>query len=400
MNIYVEQQKFHQIMLKKYYISPIVKEKQTIRKFLCYYQELGCQAYPTEAKMNSILGELYDAKFHIYLTNFGSYSLFVYSLCAIDPSYINDPKYTLRKLEKTFELLVEAKMNTSSANQKLFKRAYEIFESDLLNLKENTQVSAIEKAISYYFKGTQRDFSKYGTLEDLEKITPKDLYSYYQRLKQEETISIGTGRGPFIEDKEKITLIPKRNYLFKQRGTPQSLVTEKCKSNQCYLNLIYETETFADDPLYFACSCLNHILGGDGSSTLFQKVRETYGLCYSIHSTYFGASGIFLITCVLDPRDVEKGIRAIDEAIEEISKLEFDLEKVKAIFISNKLLQEDYLETAIENYISDTYFLDTPKSNEEIEGYASVTKEDILKVYKRLKKSFTYILGGKLHAKK
>ena len=95
MDIYIKQNKFHQILLKKYFVTPIIKEDQTIRRFLCYYQELACKAYPTEAKMNVILGELYDAKFNVYLTTFGSYSVLVYSLCAIDPSCVDDEEYTL-----------------------------------------------------------------------------------------------------------------------------------------------------------------------------------------------------------------------------------------------------------------------------------------------------------------
>ncbi|MDE7213195.1 MAG: hypothetical protein K2N42_01285, partial [Anaeroplasmataceae bacterium] len=227
MNIYIKQDKFHQILLKKYYVTPIVKEDQTIRRFLCYYQELACKSYPTEAKMNLILGDLYDAKFHVYLTTFGSYSVLVYSLCAVDPSCVDDETYTLKRLEEEFEKLIEAKMNSSTADKLLFERAYEIFESDLLSLKENLQAIALEKTLAIYFKGTLRDYSKYGTLEDLEKITPAKLQAYYQQVKTEETISIGTGRMPFKEEDKIITLTPKRNYLFNERGNPSPIVTEK-----------------------------------------------------------------------------------------------------------------------------------------------------------------------------
>ncbi|MDE6660556.1 MAG: insulinase family protein, partial [Anaeroplasmataceae bacterium] len=286
MNIYIKQDKFHQILLKKYYVTPIVKEDQTIRKFLCYYQELACKSYPTEAKMNIALGDLYDAKFHVYLTSFGTYSVIVYSLCAVDPSCVDDDTYTLKRLEEEFEQLIDAKMNSTTADKILFERAYEIFESDLLSLKENLQAIALEKTLSLYFKGTLRDYSKYGTLEDLEAITPAKLYAYYQKVKKEETISIGTGRMPLKEENKKITLTPKRNYLFKDRGNPSQIIAEKSKSKQCYLNIIYETETFSNDPLFFACSFLNHILGGGGSSYLFRRAREKSGLCYSICSSY------------------------------------------------------------------------------------------------------------------
>ncbi|MDE5546929.1 MAG: insulinase family protein [Anaeroplasmataceae bacterium] len=400
MDIFIKQDMFHQIMLKKYFVAPIVKEEQTIRRFLCYYQELACKAYPTEAKMNSILGDLYDAKFHVYLTTFGSYSVFVYSLCAVDPSYIDDENYTLNRLEEEFELFLEAKMNSATANKALFERAYEIFESDLLSLKENLQSISVENTLLHYFKGTTREYSRFGTFEDLEKITPKKLFLYYQKLKNEETISIGTGRLSFKENPQAITLTPKRNYLFKDRGNPPHSLSEPSKSKQCYLNVIYETNTFSDDRLFSACAFLNHILGEGGSSYLFRKVREKYGLCYAISSSYMGASGIILISCVLDPKNVKKGIEAIEEAVEEIEKLEFDLEEIRNVFISKTRLMEDYLDTAIENYFMDTYFLDTPKSSQAIKGYQNVTMKDILEVYKRLKKSFVYVLGGKVHAEK
>ncbi|MDE6656370.1 MAG: insulinase family protein [Anaeroplasmataceae bacterium] len=395
MDFYIHQDKFHQIVLKRYYISKINKEDQTIRRLLCYYQELACKAYPTEAKMNLILGKLYDAKFHVSLTSFGFYSLFTYTLTAVDPTFIEDDAYTLKRLEEVFDLLLEAKMNSTTADKALFDRAYEIFESDLYSLKENLQAVAFDQALTHYFKGTSRDFSRHGSLEELSKITPKKLFSYYQQLKKEETISIGTGRMQSQKKEEGITLTPKRNYHFKDRGNPPKEIIEKNKSKQCYLNIIYETGIFSDDSLTTACSFLNHILGGGSSSLLFQKVRESYGLCYTIHSSYLGASGIILISCVLDPKDIQQGLKAIDEAIEEMKEMDFDLEEIRNIFIANHRSLEDYLDTAIQNYVSDTYFLDTPKTSEELQLYKNVTKDDICKVYQNLKKSFVYILGGK-----
>ncbi|MCM1130068.1 MAG: insulinase family protein [Roseburia sp.] len=398
MDIYIHQDKFHQIVLKKYYISKIKKEEMTIRRLLCYYQELACKSYPTEAKMSLILGELYDAKFHVSLTFFASYSLFTYTLTAVDPTFLEDKEYTLKRIEEIFLLLIEAKMNSASADKVLFNRACEIYESNLLSLKENLQTISIDRALMHYFKGTTRDFSNYGNLEELSKITPKMLFSYYERLKEEETISIGTGRMPASKLEKNITLTPKRNYHFKDRKNPCKQIIEKAKSQQCYLNIIYETHLFLDDPLSTACSFLNYILGGSSSSYLFQKVREEQGLCYYISSSYLGASGIILISCILDPKNIDKALKAIDEALEEIKNFNFDLDEIKNIFISNHRFLEDDLDTVIQNYLSDTYFLDTPKSLKEISLYRKVTQEDIGKVYQGLKKSFVYILGGNVDA--
>lgn len=395
MDVYIQQDKFHQIILRRYRIAKLNKSTQTIRRLLCYYQELACSAYPTEAKMSLALGELYDAKFQVSLTSFGSYSLLVYSLIAVDPCYIEDDEYTLEKLESVFEEFLCPKMNKGQANPTLFQRAYEIYESDLLTLLEDTQGIAYQNAILEYFKGTERDFLNYGSLEELRKLTPKNLFEYYQKVSEEETISICTGHVPSIEKQDGISLTPKRNYHFKERGNSEVVIKVPFPSEQCYLCMIYDVGIYAENKEYYACMFLNHILGGGSSSYLFKIVREKYGLCYSIHSTYLGATGIIVISCVLDSTLLKQGIEAIDEAISSMDNLDFELEETRKYYLSNHALGEDYIETAIQNYLGDNFFLDTPKSTSEVKGFQSVTKEEVKKVYKHLKKSFTYILGGK-----
>lgn len=394
MDVYIKQEKFHQIVLKRYRITRIQKDKQTIRRLLCYYQELACKAYPTEAKMSLVLGEYYDAKFHVSLTSFGSYSLLVYSLTAVDPCYLSDESYTLEKLEALFDEFIQPKMNQGKANLELFNRAYEIYESDLLSLQEDTQATAYQNAILEYFKGTNREFYNYGTLNELQKITPKDLYDYYQTTLEEETISICTGHVFSKRNLKSVTLKPKKDYHFKERGTPKPYVEVSSDTNQCYLYLIYDMGIFADDKAYYACMLLNHLLGGNSSSYLFTIVREKYGLCYSIHSTYLGASGIILVSCALEPQQLKQGLKAIDEAVLSLSKMDFDIEEAKQFYLSNHYIGKDYIDTAIHNYLGDHYFLDTPKSSLEVESIQAVTKEEVMEAYKKLKKSFTYVFGG------
>ncbi|MDE7106676.1 MAG: insulinase family protein, partial [Anaeroplasmataceae bacterium] len=361
MDIFIKQDKFHQVVLKRYYISPIIKKERTIKKLLCYYQELAAHAYPTEAKLNMRLGELYDANFHVSLSSYGTYDLFTYTLTAIDPNCLDDEAYTMECLEKTFKELCIPKMQKEQADLALFQRAYEIYESDLLSLEDNQQSIAFQKALSHYFKGTNRDFSSYGSIKELKKITPKMLYDTYQKLVKEETISIGTGKYPSKREEQDITLKPKTKYQFKERGNPPFEIYEKGSSDQCYLFVLYETGVYASDPLGPACMLLNHILGGAASSYLFQIVREKYGLSYSIHSTYLGASGILVVSVILDPKDVKAGLEAIDEAIKAIDEDKFDLEEAKRHHISLHDLKEDYIETAIQNTLTDEFFLDDIK---------------------------------------
>lgn len=394
MDIVLHQEKFHRIMFKAYRIRKLKKEDQTIRNFLCYYQELACQKYATEQEMEYALSYHYDAKFKVSLTSFGKYSVLEYSLTVIDPSFIGDQEYTLEAVESLFEALIIAKMEDHQADLELYERAYEIYESDLLAKMEKMQGNALRSAIKAYFCGTDRDYETSGNLEELKKMTPKILYDYYQDTLNDEYISLVTGNLEAKEDTSKMTLLPKKDYHFKERSKTEEIIYETAPCEQCYLQVFYETYTYANDQDYYACMFLNYIFGGGSSSKLFSIVREKYGLCYSAHSMYLGATGILIVAAIINLKDVEKVLQAYDEALEEIARGQFDIENIRNYYLSTYRGNLDYQGTTISNYITDHYFLDSPKSYEEVAALEAVTLEQMQAVLKKLKRTFVYVYGG------
>ncbi len=400
MDIWIHQNKFHQVVLKKFYIKPIQKEEQTLRTLLCYYQEIACKAYPTEAKMEIALGNLYDAKFKLSLTNSGKYSIFCYSLSAPDPAYIKDSNYTIEGLETEFLKFIEPYFPNSTANQDLFLRACEIYHSDLMGFEEDLLSKSLQQMLTTYFKDTERDFLPLGSAEELKKITPKMLYLYYQELIKEEHIAIGTGNYPSYKNLSLVSLQPKWKYTFRSRGKQkENMCIEPYSSRQAYVHILYETQIFADDSLFYACKLLNYFIGGGSSSILFKTIREKYGLCYLIHSAYYAASGILVISALIDALQIKKTISKIDKALEELQIDEIALEEAKAYFIGNTLLGDDFIDTKLHAYLTDHYFPEMPKTNKDIQGIQAVQKEDVLRAYALLKKSYTYVLGGKKNEK-
>ncbi len=73
------------------------------------------------------------------------------------------------------------------------------------------------------------------------------------------------------------------------------------------------------EPLYHAAAIANFILGGDFSSRLSTKVRDEYGLTYSIYSELSGldrqTEGHWQISMILNPKFLDRGIEA---ALQEI----------------------------------------------------------------------------------
>lgn len=74
------------------------------------------------------------------------------------------------------------------------------------------------------------------------------------------------------------------------------------------------------DERRFALKLLSVILGENMSSRLFQKLREHYGFCYSVHSSIvtFADTGVISICAGLDPGKLE---RAISVILREIARL-------------------------------------------------------------------------------
>lgn len=67
------------------------------------------------------------------------------------------------------------------------------------------------------------------------------------------------------------------------------------------------------DPRRYALQILHIILGGNGSSRLFQQLREKRGLCYSVstHPSSFADTGLMNVSLGLEQKNVEKSLRLI-----------------------------------------------------------------------------------------
>jgi predicted Zn-dependent peptidase len=394
MDFVIKTDKFHRIIIKKTYIRKIVPKDQTIRHLLSYYQMLACQKYNTEALYNKYLGMAYDMRFNVSSQTIGRYALFTYSLVAVDPKYINDSNYTIDMSKEAFNECIKPVLNEDANNfdKKLFNRAYEIYNSNLLDEETDDSSKALSGAISTMFKGTIRDFKMNGSLEELEKITCKKLYNYYLSIMKDENASYIIGNVDEIEELNH-TLTPKTDNKFKKRAEFEPIVYQDADTKQCYLEIIYDTNIYRDHKLFHATTLLNIGLGGTGNSKLFSIVREKYGLCYSIHSSYLGASGIIVISAIINKNNLDKTLFSVDEAMDNLLT-DFNLDEYKNYLIESIISRRDNMSTYITDHLMNNFFIDSFPSTEEVNLINSVTMSDVKKAYKKLNKSLVYIYGG------
>ncbi len=393
MDFLIQTNKFHQIIFKKYFFRKIKKQDQTIRNFLCYYLSLACQKYNDIDLLDDVLSENYSAKYSVLCSSIGNVSYICYTLTVVDPKYLNDENYNYEKLNNLFNDLLNPVIVNDEFDLKLFKRAKSMYKSNLLFDEENDDKKSYDLLIHHYFYKTDRDFLDNGDINKLDRISRKDLYNYYLSTLNDETMSLSCGdvNNNYKESFEH-NFVPKYDIYFKKRYKQLEQISDIANTNQTYLSIVYDLKIYSCDELSVAASFINYRFGGASDSTLFRIVREKYGLCYQIYSSYLAGSGIIIVRAIVNKEDVEKTKSAIDEAYNVLLD-EFDIEKIKKYYLLKQKEKMDYQVAIISEFVSNTYFKSLLTSEEREDIINKITMNDIKKVYKKMNKTFTYLYG-------
>lgn len=394
MDNYINTNKFNRILLSKYYIRRLEPSTQAIKTLLAYYLALGCEKYPNEEDFSLILQSNYDLNYEVLPFNVGTYEVYKFTLSGVNPNLIDDEAYTLDFLESIFsEITKPVIKNNSFDNEKLIK-AKEMCISDIYYAYEDLDTIASNNAINYYFKNTLNDFQRICSISEINKITSDELYEYYQKLINEYNTSYMVGNIGYTKVSENNKLF--NSHLFIDRGKCNSLIIENKNTNQAYLRIIFDGNIFSNDNLYYPALFINEKFGGGISSDLFEIIREELGLCYSIGSTYYAASGVLLVLAVINKSDLNEILVKIDQIYDSLLD-DFDLEFIKKQFIYDKYEELDNINTYLANIFYDSHFTQMIPSSLEIDRIKKVTMDDIYQAHKRLKRSFVYVLGGDLN---
>ena len=141
----------------------------------------------------------------------------------------------------------------------------------------------------------------------------------------------------------------------------------------------------------------NTILGNYPDSKLFRTVREKKSLTYNINSYYQKNDNVMFIKTGLMASTVNDAIEAIKIEMNNMIKGDFEeeiLNNAKELIISSLNEFEEYQNSIAEYYFSMDYLkIDTVDN--AIKTIKKITKEDIMKVAKKVKIDLIYLLKEK-----
>lgn len=406
----IDTKKFKTITFKIIFKNRINKEEITLRNLLIDNLVMSTEKYPAIKMMGIKEQDLYGAYLRSYTKRTGNYLISEITMSILNPIYTEKDM-----LEKSLSLFHDVIFNPNVNNKEFNKEIFDILKNDLKadilanndNPKSLSLIKLKESMGDYPFA-----YIMDGNIEDLEKITTKDLYDFYQNFYKNNIIDFYV-----VGDisKYNIEKLIKEKFIFNDSCQEKIDVDINYKNNKSKIKEIVEETKFKQTNLSISCSIdnmtdferefvvtlYNIILGSSPCSKLFTNVREKNSLAYSISSFFRRSDSILIILAGISMDKYNETIDEIKKSMKEIEQgniTDKELKDSKKLFITAMEDIYEYPESIINYYHSMDYFnaVSITKTKESIN---SITKEDIIKVAKKIKIDTIYVLKEGAHEK-
>ncbi|WP_042456476.1 EF-P 5-aminopentanol modification-associated protein YfmF [Neobacillus dielmonensis] len=387
--------------------APLDKENVTKRALLPHVLQSSSAKYPTTTALRSYLDELYGATLYVDLAKKGEYHIISFLIEIANEKFLSDPSPLLRK---GFELLTEILTNPHKSGSGFEPGT---IEKEKRTLKQRIQSVYDDKMrysnvrlIEEMCKGEPYALQVNGEAEDVEAITPENLYEYYQHAFSEDEMDLYVV-GDVKEEEVKSfasELLKFENRTPKDtngRESNQKENVHEVKENQDVkqgkLNIGYRTNIKYGDPDYFALQVFNGIFGGFSHSKLFINVREKASLAYYAASRLESHKGLMMVMSGIDNNNYDQAVKIINEQMEAMKKGDFsdeELTQTKAV-IRNQILEtidtsRGLLELLYHNVVAHTEI----NLDAWLTGMENATKEEIVAVADKISLDTIYFLTG------
>ena len=386
-------------------------ERETVTKnaLLASVLRRGSKNYPSQEEISKNLEKMYGANFDCGVDKTGDNHVLKFYLESINNEFLPSDENLSKEC---FEILTDIIFNPYIENEQ-FKEEYVNGEKE--NLKQIIQSKidnkaryASERCVEEMYKNEPYGLYKFGYIEDLEKITAKDLYEYYKKLIKTAKIDI------FVSgnlDENTINEILNSNEIARLQETTESynenkinvikpeikeprIVNESMQVTQGKLLLGLDILENSKESKYWA-SVYNVILGGSSNSKMFQNVREKASLAYTAGSVYLRQKDNIFVKAGIDIPNYEKAVKLIKEQLKQMENGEFEEQEIA----NAKLIISSSIEAIPESQDSEiTYYFAQELSDEfiSIEDYVkninSVTKEQIVDIANKIQINTIYFL--------
>ncbi|MBD0380293.1 EF-P 5-aminopentanol modification-associated protein YfmF [Paenibacillus sedimenti] len=341
---------FKTFAISVYIGRPLAEDAVTNTALTPFVLRRGTQLRPETKQFREYLDDLYGAGFGFDIYKRGDYQIVHLRMDIINDRFVSSNESLLKKgLEFVGETLTKPALENGyfrskyvdSEKQTLLKRIEAVINDKVRY--------AAERCIEEMCSDEPYRLHALGKIEDLDGITPQNLYEQYIEWLQNAPVDIYVVGNTTLEEVEGIVKqafsIDRNldvNYeTVIQRGTSREVktVVERLDVNQGKLNMGLRTHISYRDEQYPVALMYNGVLGGYPHSKLFINVREKASLAYYASSRFDGHKGILTLQSGIEMQNYEKAVDIIRkqlQAMEQGDISETEMSQTKAM-ISNQL---------------------------------------------------------------
>lgn len=407
---FIQTQKFKTIYFVVRIKGELNKETISKRALLPFVLRKATKSYPSEVELQNKLDDLYGATLSLDGVKMADYHILSAYLEIANDKYIqNEESLVNDSLNLLHELIFEPKVVDGAFDETIFQREKRQLKNIIESIVDDKMRYANIRLIDEMFKGEKYSTRVHGYIEDLEKLTSKELFEYYQSILENDEMELYI-LGDFDEQSMRKTVENyfQRPQLIKKEvvrstsslnGREPKEIVETQDINQAKLHIGYRTNCTIHDEDYFALQVFNGLFGALPSSKLFINVREKHSLAYYAASRIDSLLGLLIVYSGIDGNDYEKAKTIINDQLISLQQGDFTEENLKE---TKKQIVNNILE-ALDNpdgIMGLLYQQQLAKVNyttdELIDNLKNVTKEEIINVAKKIELDTVYLLTNKV----
>lgn len=398
----IKTDKFKTVRMEIIFSRNAEKDKLPRFTFLADLLTDSSKKYPSRKDIAIELEELYKANFYGITSKVGNLFTTNFVMEFISPEYIKDKDYLENVIKFPFEIINNPLVKNEEFDITSFNIVKRRMKEEIESIKESSNKLAISDALTIMDEYSPSSYKVLGTLDDLYKITPSNLYKAYTDLFTHSNCDIFIIGNINMDLCAKIIKDNFKNRVIKL-SKPQLYVTNKLRKKvlekenkkdfiQSNLVMIYNIKKLNDFDKDISFHVLNYILGGGLTSILYDNLRNKNSLCYSVRSMYLKQDGLLIINTLLDKENIVKAKKLIKKSIDELIKGKFELnslEDTKKMLIMSLRNSLDHNFSILNNY-EFKIFDNLPLLEERIDLISKIEKEDIIRCAKMLQLNTIY----------
>lgn len=402
----IKTDKFKTINMSVIFRDIVKKEEITIRNFLSDILIYSNSKYKKRNQIKQAEQDLYSLGIGSKTYRLGSYYNNEFSLNFLNEKYSEEGMF-----EKSIEFLSDIIFNPNIINNEFDSISFDVIKENtkkrIESIKENTSKYSMIRLLENMDKNKPYTYHSYGYLDDLEKITNKNLYEYYLNFINKNMVDIFIiGDIDFqktqnvIKDKFKFRTFKRKpvDTIIKHKKIRKTIkkITEEEKIAQSKLAVGCKIGNISEFERNYVLTLYNIILGGGSGSKLFEDIREKHSLCYNVFSSPYKLDSILVIGAGIARKNANKTIRLVKKNMKDMEKGLFDeisIKKAQSKYINSVNTVEEHPSLLISSYYA-MELLGTDEPEERKKQIMKVTHEDIMNLAKKITIDTVYLLGG------